>query len=699
MQAAPKPHNEAQRIAALRSFNILDTPREAAYDEIVRLAIAITGSETALVSLIDDDRQWFKARINLDSQETPRDLAFCAYAIHSDNIFEVEDAREDDRFSDNPLVTGPPNIRHYAGAPLISEDGFALGTLCVIDRQPRVLTGEQRHLLKLLANRVIAELELRRKNFELTNAAWEVQMAHEMLAQSEKRFQYLFEHAHDIIYFTDDKGCFTWFNPTALEITGMSHDELLGLNFIDLIAQEHRHTAKRFYDLQLARRTPNTYLEFPLLSKAGKTVWIGQHVQIIFDNGMLKGFQAVARDITKEVELKRDLKAAHDSALESTRLKSGFLANVSHELRTPMNGIIGMTNLLLDTQLTNEQRDYTHTVKESANALLSIINDVLDFSRIEAGKIEIESIDFDLHHVIGQSIALLESNAYEKALALKLTLDENVPRHVNGDPIRLRQILNNLVGNAIKFTHRGEIEVAVQAAIGEGCCALTIRVEDQGIGIAKEKLKHIFDAFTQADISTTRQYGGSGLGLAITKSLIDKLGGEISVESEPGQGSTFTVLIPYMIAEQAQQLAQPVSFNTQDLDHLKVLVAEDNIVNQKVISGQLKKLGIQPQLVSNGKDAIEALERGYFDILLLDCQMPVMDGFTAAREIRERESDSRLHIIALTANAMQGTEERCIEAGMDAYITKPVNFATLVTMLKQAPVSSSHNGHSLEARG
>jgi PAS domain S-box-containing protein len=687
MRTAPKPSNEAERIAALRSFNILDTAPEAAYDEIVRLAAAITGSETALVSLIDDDRQWFKARLNLDAPQTHRDLAFCAHAIHDDKIFEVEDALLDERFHDNPLVTGPPKIRHYAGAPLITEEGFALGTLCVIDKAPRLLTGDQRHLLRLLANRVIAEFELRRTNVELHKALDAARSSREKLEQSEERFQHLFQHAHDIIYFTDAKGCFTWFNPTALEITHFTTKELLGKNFIDLIDPQHRHRAKRFYDLQMLRRTPNTYLEFPLISKDGRTVWIGQHVQVIFEGDELKGFQAVARDITEQVELKRELREAHDNAVEAARLKSGFLANVSHELRTPMNGIIGMTNLLLDTELTPEQRDYTQTVRESASALLGIINDVLDFSRIEADKIEIENIDFDLREVVEQTTALLESNAYEKGLPLEVTIDASVPQFVNGDPIRLRQILNNLVGNAIKFTLRGKITVLASAEKNLDGNLLTFTITDQGIGIAHDKLKHIFEAFTQADVSTTRNYGGSGLGLAITKSLVDKLGGDIFVQSTPGQGSTFTFTIPYSISESARPIAAPQSFNTQDLDHLKILVAEDNLVNQKVITGQLKKLGIIPQVVNNGEEALEELDKQPFDVLLLDCQMPIMDGFTASQKIREREeaagaNGSRLHIIALTANAMQGTEERCLAAGMDAYIAKPVNFATLVSLLK-----------------
>jgi PAS domain S-box-containing protein len=700
MHPATKPHNEAERLAALRSFNILDTPPEDAYDEIVRLAAAITGSETALVSLIDVDRQWFKARLNLDAEQTHRDLAFCAHAIHSDHIFEVEDALLDKRFHDNPLVVGPPNIRHYAGAPLITEEGYALGTLCVIDKHPRVLSGEQRHLLKLLANRVIAEFEARALNTELKQALNEARISREKLEQSEERFQHLFQHAHDIIYFTDEKGCFTWFNPTALEITHFTSEELLGKNFTDLIDRQHRDRARRFYNLQMARRTPNTYLEFPLITREGRTVWIGQHVQVMFEGDELKGFQAVARDITEQVELKRELREAHDNAIEAARLKSGFLANVSHELRTPMNGIIGMTNLLLDTPLSDEQKDYTLTVKESANALLTIINDVLDFSRIEADKIEIENLDFDLRDVVEQTTALLESNAFEKGLPLELKIDPAVPQFVNGDPFRLRQILNNLVGNAIKFTHRGKVTIRAMSEKSEDGCILTFAISDNGIGIPQEKLTHIFEAFTQADVSTTRQYGGSGLGLAITKSLIDKLGGDITVQSTVGVGSTFIFSIPYTVTESAQPVVTPQTFNTQDLDHLKILVAEDNLVNQKVIAGQLKKLGIIPHVVSNGQEALEQLEQQPFDVLLMDCQMPVMDGFTASQRIRERENGSgnRLHIIALTANAMQGTEEKCLEAGMDAYITKPLNFGTLVSLLKNVQLTASTDGGTRPTR-
>jgi len=382
--------------------------------------------------------------------------------------------------------------------------------------------------------------------------------------------------------------------------------------------------------------------------------------------------------------------AAQRQAHKLVQAKSEFLAKMSHEIRTPLNGVIAAADLMAATQLNDEQHELLDTLRLSAKTLLGIINDILDFSKIEAGRMVLETLPFTPTVLVEEVVSIMAPAAHSKGLTVRTELSSSLPHSVAGDPLRLRQILLNFVGNAIKFTACGEVVIrAMRLKKGEGQSAwLRFEVQDTGVGIPPEKQAGIFDAFTQADSSVTRQYGGTGLGLAICKRLVELMGGQIGVYSQPGQGSCFWFEVPLPVIQEnapEETTAQPSgsALNSHELDGVRVLLVEDNPVNQKVAIRMLQKLGCVVELAENGQQALEKLERASYDIVLMDMQMPVMDGLTATRLLRQREQQTSHHqvVIALTANAMQTDRELCLEAGMDDYLSKPLTLDALQVML------------------
>jgi signal transduction histidine kinase/ActR/RegA family two-component response regulator len=382
--------------------------------------------------------------------------------------------------------------------------------------------------------------------------------------------------------------------------------------------------------------------------------------------------------------------SAQRQAHKLAQAKSEFLAKMSHEIRTPLNGVIAAADLMAATQLNDEQHELLDTLRLSAKTLLGIINDILDFSKIEAGRMVLETLPFTPTVLVEEVVSIMAPAAHSKGLTVRTELSSSLPHSVAGDPLRLRQILLNFVGNAIKFTACGEVVIrAMRLKKGEGQSAwLRFEVQDTGVGIPPEKQVGIFDAFTQADSSVTRQYGGTGLGLAICKRLVELMGGQIGVYSQPGQGSCFWFEVPLPVIQEnapEETTAQPSgsALNSHELDGVRVLLVEDNPVNQKVAIRMLQKLGCVVELAENGQQALEKLERASYDIVLMDMQMPVMDGLTATRLLRQREQQTGHHqvVIALTANAMQTDRELCLEAGMDDYLSKPLTLDTLQVML------------------
>jgi signal transduction histidine kinase/DNA-binding response OmpR family regulator len=381
------------------------------------------------------------------------------------------------------------------------------------------------------------------------------------------------------------------------------------------------------------------------------------------------------QDITERKNAELEMMQAKLEADEARKSQEQFLANMSHEIRTPMNGIIGMAQLITGTTLSVEQKEYVETIKESAGNLLVIINDILDFTKIVAGKVLLEKIDYVFKDVVNNCIKITNFRAEEKGILLTSNIDKNIHRVLCGDPVRLNQILINLIGNAIKFTEKGEVKVNVKLLEeNETDVKLEFSVQDTGIGIAEENLKSVFESFTQESSSTTRKYGGTGLGLTITKQLIELQGGDISVSSELGVGSTFLFFLSikkgstHIASENKNDNKQSHAFSD-----VRILLVEDNLINQKVASYTLTKQGAKVEIANHGKEAMQMLEKTKYDVILMDIQMPEMDGFETTRHIRNsiQESISKTPIIAMTASALVSERAKCLASGMNDYISKP----------------------------
>lgn len=397
-------------------------------------------------------------------------------------------------------------------------------------------------------------------------------------------------------------------------------------------------------------------------------------------------FEHELTNVANLEKLKVQLTESRDQAEAADQAKTKFLANMSHEFRTPLNGILGIATLLKDTTLSEEQKEYLRIIKDSGEHLLALVNDVLDFSKINAGQMRFESVDFDVKSTLQDVLKAFRLAARKKNLALNLDLDEYLPAYVNGDPGRFRQVFVNLIGNALKFTHQGNVTIKGRVlAQNSGKVRMHFEVSDTGIGLAPESIEKLFKEFTQADASTTRKYGGTGLGLSISKLLIEMMEGEIGVRSEVGKGSTFwfTMSLGESVFKSEKTHSKTVEFRKPDRD-VRILVAEDNPVNQMIAVKMLEKLSLSAVVAGNGREALEQLKQSSYDLILMDCQMPELDGYETTREIRNSKSNhSTIPIIAMTANAMADDEQRCLDVGMNDYISKPIDFQKLAVVLSR----------------
>jgi PAS domain S-box-containing protein len=575
-----------------------------------------------------------------------------------------------------------------------------------------------------------AELDaLIARHAQIERALWETNLLQEAILDS----------ANYIVISTDRRGVVRTFNRAASSWLGYKSTEMVGRASLELLhdrdeiaaqaavlSQELGRPVEAGADVFVARARVGGVdeREWTLVRHDGTRFPALLSITALrIPDGDITGLLVVGSDVTarKQAEARaaaylldveaardriaqqaRELERARDLALDATRAKSAFLATISHEIRTPMNGIIGLTTMLLETPLAGDQHDVTKTILQSAESLLTIINDVLDFSKIEAGKLTLERADVNLRQLAEDVIRLLGASARDKAIALEAHVAADVPTRLIGDPSRLRQVLLNLVGNAVKFTPRGHVRVDVLVREHRDRGALVeIAVTDTGIGIAADVQPRLFQAFTQADASTTRRYGGTGLGLAICRQIVELMNGAIGVESAPDRGSRFWFTVPLELPEPVHgdrytdpspvpvpgdryaDLSPTVRVE-RAASALRILLVEDNPVNQQVAMRMLRKLGHDVDIAHNGFEAVDAAGRTTYDAVLMDCQMPELDGYSATLRIRAGESSSRrVPIVAVTANAAVDDRERCLAAGMDDYLAKPLRLSDLARVLDQ----------------
>jgi PAS domain S-box-containing protein len=531
--------------------------------------------------------------------------------------------------------------------------------------------------------------------------------AEEALMESEQRLMDIIDFLPDATLVIDKNGRVIAWNKAIEAMTGILAKDMIGKGnyeyalpfygtrrpiLIDLILKADKDIESGYN--QIERKGRVLMGESYMPNMRGGSVYLLGSAAVLYDfAGNVFGAIESIRDITENKVAEDHLIEAKEAAEAAVRSKSDFLANMSHEIRTPLNAVLGLTGLLLNSDLTAQERNYVETVRSSGNTLLSVINEILDYSKIEGGKMELESQPFHLRECIAVAVDLVKAAADQKGLAIKCELDQSIPEYFKGDVTRLRQILVNLLGNAVKFTHDGTIEISVTgtaiAAKDGKKYELHFSISDTGIGIPEEKLDRLFQSFSQVDSTTTRKYGGTGLGLAISRKLVELMAGEIWVVSKPGVGSTFHFTIQ---VEKAEKISNPVDPGIREpretssqemIRPLRILLAEDNAVNQMVAIQMLKRLGYSADVAGNGLEVLQALERQPYDVVLMDVQMPEMDGLVAAQEIRKIWPKGP-RIIAITAYALKGDRERCLAAGMDDYISKPIVIEELRRVLERS---------------
>ncbi len=547
-----------------------------------------------------------------------------------------------------------------------------------------------------------------------------VRQVAQALSQERAHLRTLLQTLPDLVWLKDENGIYLACNARFERFFGASEAQILGKTDYDFVDEELADFFREHDRKAMAVGGPSVNEERISFADDGHEELLETIKTPMYDQeGLLIGVLGIGRDITQrkqaEDELRhhrehleelvdartRELADARDSAEAANRAKGDFLANMSHEVRTPMNGIIGMTELALRTELDDTQRNYVSKAHHSAENLLGILNDILDFSKIEAGKLEFETIDFRLKEVMDNYVNVLRLKAEEKSLQLKIHIDRDVPRQLLGDPLRLGQILINLGGNAVKFSQPGG-DVTLRVSVQEQTqrdALLHFSLQDQGIGMSGEQQRNVFQAFSQGDSSTTRMYGGTGLGLIISKNIVQMMQGNIWVESEPDIGSTFHFTVRLGTPQGRSIAAEPPAgqdkataedFTTR-LQGTKILVVEDNAINQELVQTLLSGMDIKVETADNGAQALQLLETGSFDGVLMDCQMPTMDGYEATRRIRGQEKFRHLPIIAMTANAMKGDRERVLEVGMNDHIAKPIKPDVMfMTMAKWIGPAANH---------
>ena len=807
--------------------------RPASFDNLTRLAAIVCGTPVGLIGLIDGERQRIVSHYRWNVAELPANNPLTTAVINRKECVVVEDASADATFANDPLVVSGPRVRFFAAAPLQNETGEVIGLLIVLDQAPRQLKPHQIEALRSLADQFAVIERLEKEIGLLQTSIDQSKRSSEELAEIEERARDLFENADDLIMSIHPDGALLHVNRATTSSLSYNRNEIARMAIFDLVHPDARvEFTKLFRDVITTGETRKVETVFLTAMGHRRTV-DGTLIPKVFD-GQAVLVRVIFRDISDRKRIEIELGQARDAALESARVKSQFLTNVTHEVRTPMNVMVGMLDLLLKSEVTEDQKDWAQTALASAESLLATINNIIHVSTLEAGSLSIMVADFDLRSAVERVVEVMRVVAMESALDVTLSFDGEIPAVLRGDVARLRQILSNLVSNAVKFTEKGKVSIRVSWE-KESDTHLFFRFEvtDTGPGIPQDRIEQLFQPFSQIDASQTRVHAGMGLGLVTSRQLVELLNGAIGVDSELGQGSTFWFTVPFE-KRQAHELAvsarkgalagsrmiiydrsetsrkivqqyleswgvrtrsepsselmlermrgdaalgdpyrvaiidlhaadrngieltreikndsalestnvillaslgealndqrlreagvggylskpveqselfdlltavmsrsvpfdsvkaprahvnvsSPDSKPRADPNKVRILLAEDKPLNQKLTRSQLKNLGYSADIANNGQEVIEAVTRGPYDLILMDCQMPIKDGYEATMEIRRREGKNRkIRIVAMTANAREGDRERCLAAGMDDYLSKPIKQHDLASVL------------------
>ena len=771
---------EKDRVSALRQYNILDTPAEHEFDNITKLASLVCNVPIAVISLVDEERLFFKALTGIEPVQISKELSFTQQTILADGILEVPDALDDERFKVHPLVTGAPGLRFYAGAPLIDENGFKLGAICVFDTKPNRLTAEQKTGLEILAREIITNMTLRKKTAELNvntqrfedllnlstispeihcildrqgkilfindamtgileysveeatgTSIWKfcnkedieriIRLIENGLKTGQKQFKVDFRIAtksgsvrwiswsmvtksnrwytygrditeakrvenelmklsfvaskvNNAVVINDANNHVTWVNDAFEKITGYTLEDLKGHRLGDLISGPD--TDKELLAKARELTSQNQSFTVDLLSyrKDKQPIWLSIYNTVVLnDEGKIDIEVEIIIDITDKKKAEQEMLEAKEQALQLSDAKEMFLSVMSHEIRTPLNAVIGMTHLLLENEPKPSQVEDLNILKFSGENLLNIINDILDFTKIETGNLQLESLPFSIQTLAADIINSLQVNAIKKSNNMILDMDDSIPGEVLGDKTRLYQILMNLLGNAIKFTDYGKIRlVAKLIEETDNDVMVGFEIRDTGIGIPEDKQSYIFESFTQAKPDISRKYGGTGLGLAITKKLLHLYDSEIQVKSKEGKGTVFSFSIRFKKVS-GDINANKIPDKLPAFVGKKLLVVDDNDINILIAKRILSKWGFELDFASDGRKAIEKVMQNAYDLILMDIRMPGIDGFETAAIIRDlpEERFKTVPIIALTASALHDEMEKFEASGMNGHILKP----------------------------
>lgn len=655
---------EEARLAALQAMDILDTSSEDHFDQLADLAAEIMDTPIALVSLVDRDRQWFKARHGLNAVETPRDWSFCDHAVQAGPmaLLVVEDATLDPRFASNPLVTGEMGLRFYAGAVLTDSQGHNLGALCAIDTKPRPRPSDRKlNRLRILADLVVKAMEQRLMGRQLEEKQRLIDLAEHMSGVGHWRVT----PASQTVEWSDE----------VYRIYGLSRETFTPTygQGIELHSPAEMEDLGRKFQAALTTGKAFEYKgTVPLPDGSFKTV-VGKSDSQRDKFGNVVSLVGVLQDVTQYEE-------ALAAAREAVAAKSAFLANMTHEIRTPLTSIIGYSELAASRSTIDEMtRQELDRVKTAGKALLATVNDILDFSKLEAGLVTFKKTPVRLGDLVQQTFDLLEIQAAAKDLVLDLSIDQGAdgPFEMDGD--RVRQVLINLIMNAVKFTTAGGVTVRLSRDLAAG--KVRIEVRDTGPGISEEGQARLFQRFSQID-SVASGHGGTGLGLAICQGLVTAMGGELGVQSSLGQGSCFWFELPAETSAQGGESSPSAAQLRKDLTGLRILVADDHTVNRELAKVMLASAGAEVTTVVDGAEAVIAAQSQRLDAILLDIRMPILGGVEACAQIRE--SGASFPILAFTAEA-----ENCgvvLEPGVafDGVVTKPIHLASMVATICDA---------------